>query len=201
MIPKTDWQQFSYLPLTRSYHGGQPAALAGVHQQEDHVVLRDELLQLLHVPLGLGQGGLGEAHRVAGHGDAHVVSLGILRVNTGDGEASLLLRSGGLEPTTVWGSTGFCLLPWAKTVQQSKLRTSKRWFQGKSAMEGHQTKARYYWGANIYRLYIESIGWTLFRTFLWRGTTNTLRKSYAERIFNHPLCIMTSRLINVVILK
>lgn len=56
-------------------------------------MLRDELLQLLHVSLGLGQGGLGEAHRVAGHGDAHVVSLCILQVNTErGGKVSLLFN-------------------------------------------------------------------------------------------------------------
>ena len=75
----------AYLPLAGGHHGGQPAALPGVHEQEDHVVLGDQRLQLLHVLLGLRQRLGGEVHRVAGHGDAHVVALGVLQVRVGGG--------------------------------------------------------------------------------------------------------------------
>lgn len=67
-----------YLSLARSNDGRKPAALPGVHQQEDHIMALDELLQLLHILAGLLQGDAGEVHWMPRHGDAHVEPSGIL---------------------------------------------------------------------------------------------------------------------------
>lgn len=47
-------------------------------------MLWDKFLQLLHIPLGLGQSGLGEIHWVTRHGDAHIVALWILTEDSKD---------------------------------------------------------------------------------------------------------------------
>lgn len=41
---------------------------------------------MLNVPLGLRQSGLGEVYRMAGHGDAHIETLCILRGGGGRAE-------------------------------------------------------------------------------------------------------------------
>lgn len=42
-------------------------------------MFRNELLQLLDIPLGLGKSPLREIHWVARHWDAHIVALAILQ--------------------------------------------------------------------------------------------------------------------------
>lgn len=61
-----------------AHDGGQPSALARVHEQEDGIVLGDKLLQLLKVLLCLGLVG----NRMAQHGHLHGMALRIdARVN------------------------------------------------------------------------------------------------------------------------
>lgn len=65
----------SYLSLAGSDDCRKPAALTSVHQQEDHIVFRDKLLQLFHIMPSLSHCQLGKVHWVAWHWDAHVVAL------------------------------------------------------------------------------------------------------------------------------